>query len=406
MRTAIPVRTIQRATGGQAAQRRGAILVLSVFVLAIVMGFAAFTVDFGMITITQGQLQNAADSAAHAATLELSRSFGAGATVSNSTAESTGRASAVDMIAAFRSGDVASTQAHATRDVRMGHRQWNSQSQSWTETWGVPPYNMVEVTVRRNETSNAPLPLTFARVLGVNHQNLEARAVASVAPAVGFRMNSDSSVALDILPIAVDSETWNQLLAAIGSIGSNGSSTTFRDQYGWNEQSNQLSSSGDGVLELNIYPDLNTALPPGNRGTVDIGSPNNSTNDLKRQIVNGLNEYDLSFFPNGELLCSPEDPLLLNGDPGISAGIEASLKSIIGKKRAIPIFTTVSGPGNNATYTVIKFVGIRIMAVKLTGGPGNRYVTIQPADFSSPHIIRGNTVITQDSIVSKPFLIR
>lgn len=104
-------------------------------------------------------------------------------------------------------------------------------------------------------------------------------------------------------------------------------------------------------------PDANSNLPPGNRGTVDIGSPNNSTNDLKRQIVYGVNANDLAFFPNGVLKFNEQGFLYLNGDTGISAGIEASLKSIIGEVRAIPIFIDVSGPGNNAEYTMVKFVG-------------------------------------------------
>ncbi len=102
-------------------------------------------------------------------------------------------------------------------------------------------------------------------------------------------------------------------------------------------------SGSDGVLEMNIYPDANTSLPSGNRGTVDLGSPNNSTNDLKRQIQYGLNAYDLSFFPNNTIQLGSNGTLVLNGDTGISAGIEASLQSIIGQKRIMPIFTTVSG---------------------------------------------------------------
>ena len=66
--------------------REGTILVLSAVVLVVVLAFVSFTVDFGMITVTKGQLQNAADSAALAATQELVRSYGPGSTVSASTA--------------------------------------------------------------------------------------------------------------------------------------------------------------------------------------------------------------------------------------------------------------------------------------------------------------------------------
>ena len=119
----------------------------------------------------------------------------------------------------------------------------------------------------------------------------------------------------------------------------------FLDQRRYNPYStNTISLGNDGVPEVDIYPDANSNLPPGNRGTVDIGSPNNSTNDLKRQIVYGVNANDLAFFPNGVLKFNEQGFLYLNGDTGISAGIEASLKSIIGEVRAIPIFIDVSGP--------------------------------------------------------------
>jgi len=37
------------------------------------------------------------------------------------------------------------------------------------------------------------------------------------------------------------------------------------------------------------------------------------------------------------------------------------------------------GPENNASYTIVKFVGVRITYVKLTGSMSNKQVIIQPA---------------------------
>jgi hypothetical protein len=45
----------------------------------------------------------------------------------------------------------------------------------------------------------------------------------------------------------------------------------------------------------------------------------------------------------------------------------------------IPIYKSVASPGDNATYTICQFVGIRVMAVKLTGALKLKSVTIQPA---------------------------
>jgi hypothetical protein len=66
----------------------------------------------------------------------------------------------------------------------------------------------------------------------------------------------------------------------------------------------------------------------------------------------------------------------------------------------------VTGQGNNATYTIVKFVGIRIMDVKLSGGPKKRHLTVQPAVFSDSHVLRGNVQVNVDSILSQPVTIR
>jgi len=40
----------------------------------------------------------------------------------------------------------------------------------------------------------------------------------------------------------------------------------------------------------------------------------------------------------------------------------------------------VSGPGNNAVYTVVKWVGVRVMYVKLTGSSSSKALTVQPCN--------------------------
>ena len=390
--------------------RRGTAIILAVVMMFVVLGIAAFTVDYGLLNVTKGQMQNAADSAAHAAMQELIQGIGPGATMNSQVASSNAGNRAETIVQRFRTGDVNSTSLAVDRDVRFGRRSWNSTTNRWVQEWGTTPYNMVEVTVRRTKAVDAPLGAVFSRVFGHDFFDLEAKAVASVAPVTGFSLptggssgsESDYDSTINILPIALDLTTWNSLLAQIYHGTANG----FQDQHRFNENSGTVSSGSDGILEVNIYPDANSTLPPGNRGTVDLGSPNNSTNDLKRQIEFGLNAYDLSFFPNNEIKFNSAGTLELNGDTGISAGIESSLKAIIGHVSAIPIFISVSGPGNNAQYTIVKFVGVRVMAVKLTGGPTMRYLRVQPAPYSTRFAIRGNVPVTLDSVFSQPLLIQ
>ena len=136
-----------------------------------------------------------------------------------------------------------------------------------------------------------------------------------------------------------------------------------------------LTDDPDDILEANLFPQGTDS--PGNRGTIDIGSSNNSTSDLARQIVHGISPEDMAHM--GGSLVFEDGELLLNGDTGISAGMKDELASIIGETRCIPIFSNVSGNGNNATFTIVKFVGVRILKVKLTGSMSSKKVIIQPA---------------------------
>ncbi|MEO2015770.1 MAG: pilus assembly protein TadG-related protein [Fuerstiella sp.] len=385
--------------------RRGAIMILAAAMLIVVIGFAAFTVDFGMVTLTKGQMQSAADAAAHAATLEISRAFGPGGELTAQAAEDIARDRAVEMVARFRTGDVTSSQADTVRDVRVGRRSWNSASQQWVEEWGVAPYNMVEVTVRRTAADTTALPMTFAQVLGRDSFELTATSVAALAPGVGFSLESDGpspTATIDILPIALDLGSWTDLLDQCY----NGTNHGYDDDYSWTSANGLENNRSDSIPEINMYPDLNSSDAPGNRGMVDLGAAGNSTADIKRQIVDGLNAYDLSFLPNNEITFDENGALYLNGDTGISAGVEDALESIIGQVRAIPIFIEVTGQGNNATFTVVKFVGVRIMDVRLSGGPSIRHLTVQPAPFTCSNVIRGEVEVNVDSLLSQPVVIR
>lgn len=383
--------------------RRGAIVMLAAAMLVVVFGFAAFTVDFGMITLTKAQLQSAADSSSHAAVLEVARSFGPGPEITVAAAETAARDRAVEMIGRFRTGDVVSTDADQTRDVRVGRRSWNQTTGSWDEEWGVSPYNMVEVTVRRTNADTTALPMTFAQILGREDFDLEATSVSALFPGTGFRLDPESESRIGVLPIALDLGSWNDLVDQAYNNVSHG----YSDGYEWDESDGTVDDdSGDGIPEISMYPDLNSGLAPGNRGTVDLGAPGNSTSDIKRQITDGLNADDLSYFPDNKITFDEDGALYLNGDTGISAGIEDSLESIIGQVRCIPIFIEVTGQGNNTTYTIVKFVGVRIMDVKLSGGPNKRHLTVQPALFSCSHVIRANVPISVDSIMTQPIAVR
>lgn len=387
---------------GSAKERLGSIITLSAGVLVMVLAFTAFTVDLGWIALTLAEMHNACDAAALAAASEFGQGAGPDAVLNSDSVAAASKEAARTVADENSSGGLESTYIDVAQDVRLGQYQWLSDEQRWVEAWGATPYTLVEISVHRDRGSaqdidgqmlDGPLPLFFAPVIGHADAGLKAVAAAAIFPGVGFRISSGSSARADILPIALDETSWNELQAGVGN-----------DDFEFNSELNKVVESSDGILEVNIYPSGNSSLPPGNRGTVDIGSPGNSTSDLKRQIREGINAEDLAWF-GGEIRFDGT-PLELNGDTGISAGIEAALKDVIGQVKAIPLFTSVSGPGNNATYVISRFVGVRIMGVKLTGNPNKRHVTVQPASYSGPTVIKGQTEIRSDSVFTTAVLIR
>ena len=389
--------SIARTSRPQRHARWGGIAVLSAVVMVVVVGFVALAIDVGFMAQTKSQMQGAADGAALAAGLEIPNGWGTGKTLSADLVRYSAGSAAQTVATTYRLGEQASAYLDTTRDVRFGQRTQNANG-TWVESWGTSPYNMVEITIHRDQPlqgatatrGDQELPLFFAPVLSANQKSaaLTAKATVTLSPGNGFYISPGSTTMCPLLPIAMDETTWNNLInSGIGS-----------DNYKYNSNGT-VTSGTDGIKEVTLYPDGNGSLPSGNRGTIDIGPSSNSTADLSRQIRNGPNETDLAYF-GGRLQIPSSGLLALNGDTGLSAGIKDDLAAIIGQPRAIPIFRSVSGPGNNATYQICKFVGIRILFVQLTGSPSQKKVIVQPAPVYSRTIISTPAVMQPDSIMS------
>ena len=205
-------------------------------------------------------------------------------------------------------------------------------------------------------------------------------------------MPADGS-ALDLMPFAYDQQSWNALMNGSGP-----------DQWTYDVANNSVKAGADGVPEGNLFPQGTGS--PGNRGTVDIGTNNNSTSHLNSQILNGLSSSDLAAY-GGKLTLNSGGTLMLAGNPGISAGMKSALSSIIGEPRIIPIFSQVSGNGANAQYTIVEFVSVRVLQVQLTGSMSSKALIIQPSGM----IVKGavpSTSTTQMStgLYSLPFLVK
>lgn len=242
---------LKRLTGGK---RKGAVLILAASLMVMVLGFAAFTIDIGYLSLAKNQLQTAADSAALAGASELSGTLDPQVVATNV------RAAAVEAAAANRAANKSSVYLRES-DVALGSRTWNAASQSYVTNWGdsYTPYNLVKVNVMRTENASVDpglrtdadhgIPLFFGSIFGQNTANLDVNAVATFQPrdvviVLDFSgsMNDDSELqSINSLGRTAVEANLEQIYQDLGS-PTYGSKLTFTPQYA---QASGVAASGN-----------------------------------------------------------------------------------------------------------------------------------------------------------------
>ena len=382
----MPARHNRRAV----SKRRGAIAVFVVTSLVTLLGFGALAIDVGVLYTAQTELQVAADAAALAGATELlneARLRGSGELAFVFTAARQKAAQLAGLNPSMgTSPQVDLNSGNALEgDVVLGHLNQLTNMGEQISVANPDGFNTVLVRVRRDATRNGPVALWFARILSFDTADVVAEAAAAFHDGIeGYRVTPDTGNA-HLLPLALRDTPWNGLLGTLA-----GDNNIYSDEYTYDKVTGQVTEGPDGIPELNLYPGSgDDQLPPGNFGTVDIGPANNSTEDIMRQILYGITAQDLSHFGGQLSLANGSQPL--NGDTGLSAAVKDELEAIKGQPRAISIFDDVSGPGNNATFNVVRFVGIRIVNVKLTGPMSKKNVMVQPAYVVDDATVVGST---------------
>ena len=370
-------------------QREGNILVLTALMMFGMFVLLALSVDVGYMLVAHTQLQRSADSAAIAGAWELVDQYALLGYGDNTYAAESVRYTAAGYAA--MNSVLADDPALAQEDVVVGYLA-NPFDPSAQIDVNDGRLNAVQVRVRRTGDINGEIPLFFARVMGIDQASSQAQATAALLSNFNGFSTPTSGGNLNILPFALDLQTWEALVAGVGT-----------DDWAWDTASETASGGSDGILEVNLFPQGTGS--PGNRGTVDIGSNNNSTADIARQIVEGISAEDLEYH-GGKLEFDENGELELNADTGISAGMKDELESIKGQPRIIPVFSQIVGNGNNAQYTIVKFVGIRIMEVKLTGNMNSKRVIIQPAITLTYGGIPATGTQTSSFVYSPVWLVR
>lgn len=376
------------------SRRCGGIIVMAALTLTLIFAFAAFSVDVGLITLVKCQLQNAADGSALAAAQELVEPLSQG--TSSGTFETlaalVAATTAAKDVALHNPSGFGTPTVLVPGDIVFGNRSWDDAAGEWVINWGSAPFNAVRVKARRLETRQNALPLLFAPVINHQSSDLTQQATAALMPGTGISSGGGGNA--PILPFAVDLDSWNAFASA-----------TSPDDWSYDPVSGSVSAGPDGIPEFHIFPNQpNTSLPSGNRGTINIGDNNNSTNVLRRQIREGINQAEMNY--HGGSIDFANGPISFTGDTGLSASMQSDLQMIYGESRALVLFTEVSGNGANAVYTTVRFAGARVMYAKLTGPMSKKAVVVQPASLFDSKVIAGPTDTTlPGTIYTKPRLV-
>jgi hypothetical protein len=364
-------------------RRRGKTLVAGLIMLPVVLGGASLSVDLGVVTVAKTQLHTVTDSGALAGARMLADEY----RVRGTTDLTTHIANAQDRAAAVGGsngvlGDSPVFQPNVSNsdigDIVVGYLD-TTDPNAPLRTGAVyrSLFNSVQVHASRTSDHGGKVPAFFSAALGYDGTNVGVTSTATALNHSIVGLRQVSTVTAPLLPIALDVDTYGAMLAR-----------TTTDQYTYNPVTKEVTSGPDGITESQLYPVKDGS--PGNWGTVKIGVDINSTATLGAQIRYGVTSAQLANYPGGmiQLDATKNPPSVdLEGNPGISAGIKDDLAAIIGEPRIIPIYSQLSGNGNNAVYTIVKLAGVRVLDVNFQGNP--KYVIIQPALVQTPAAIPG-----------------
>lgn len=368
--------------------RRGATLVLSAVMMTAILGFVALAVDTTVLAVARHQLGISADAGALAGASALADERRINPNVSLETiftsAHSRSRQFVEQNEVLGQPPVIVSNPFNAPNgDVVLGYIDPDHLADApfLSDPSLAEKFNSVQVRAARSEERGGIIPAFFAKAIGIDGATVRVRGTATAQNYKIAGFSSESNQNADLLPIVLREDAYRSM---VDSLSPNG------DKYSYDTDTGQVASGTDGIRESVLYPVTNDSA--GNWGTVNIGTTNNSTSTLGAQIRYGVTPQQLSRYPGGKLTLSQSDSngdyVMLEGDPGISAGIKDDLEAIIGKPRTIPIYSENSDNGNNAQYRVVGFASVRVLSVNFKGNP--KYVIVQPAMSRDPTAIPGD----------------
>lgn len=315
---------------GRTRQRRGLMTVLVALCLVLIMGFLALSIDWGYMSVTHCELQNAADAAALAGARGIDN----------------GAQAAIDSATAMVAKNKAAGTTIANPLVELG--TWDDTTATFTVLYngkGAPNPSLVATAVRvtcsRTAANGNALNLFFAPVLGTSSADLSASAVAA-------RNNTDCGYIVGRTEVTINNGNIDSYNSSIGTY-----SQKTRGYKG------DVCSDGNILLQNNSY--IYGDAFPGPGGYVDnpslvTGSTNPRTTRMRWSpvVLNGVDmtndnglinpkHWDKGVLsPNGELLLTAGTYYLAKG---MSFSTRGSIRTQGKVKIIMGGISTVSGKG-------------------------------------------------------------
>jgi len=356
---------------------RRVLVILAAVSLILFVGGIVFAIDIERLSTRRAELQRTADEAALAAASKLISEGELGSDPEMKTAIFAARSIASDRIgrslAQIGRGQESESEVNAADvEVAIGHLPASSDGGDELDFNDTSRYNAVRVLIRQTDHESSEFCLFLSQILGFGGSLLQVDATAVVDRQIRALRTPGDDRRLNILPFALDERTWSGLVEEHAE-----------DNWTWDSRTGMIHECPDGIREINLYPRENGAAS--DRGTVDIGGQS-SASDVAYQILHGVSAEDLQHH-NGVLDLDGKKRLRLPGEKGISAGVQDELEQIKGEPRILPLFRTVSSSDHKATYTIVRFVGVRVMEVQLRGPSRAKRVIVQPAAIAVPGAI-------------------
>ena len=322
---------------------KGFVFVGTAVSLLVIVTFFSLVADLGRIFVTKSELQNAADSAALAASVDLVWS------------QNAAKQAALDFAQSHWAVD--SNIKLAPEDVAFG----NFNSTTSQLQFGVGPSNGLQVTARRvTGAPSGPLPLFFAKFFGKNTSNVQASARAYLDQQVVGVTGKNRLIPYSVIKSVVDTDNdGNYDLGAI----------------------------------INIHPRSDA---PGNFGFLDLDGGSNDIPELRQYLEEG---YDKDF------VIPPGGSVPVFGSTGIDGNsLLNSFQKIIGDVVFLPVHDRVDYQGSNAVFNVVGILAVKVQKVKLTGTISSRYIRVQIIYYASSALVVNSQAPVNNSL-AKPRLV-